>query len=309
MNLLGVSVGWAGGTGLNSVDAVRAEARYAAKSGFDSFWVSQIFGVDPIVALVAAAGELEEIEEVGTSVVPIYGRHPLALAAQARTAQAVFDGRFTLGLGPSHAMVVEGFLGESYARPFTHTAEYLAALGPLLRGEKTDLDGDEVTAHGWLDIEAKPVPMLLAAMGPRMLKLAAQTCAGTSLGGAVGPKTIAEHIAPTINASARDAGRSQPRIKALVTVSVTNDPHGAREYDRAKQVLYAELPAYRAMLDREGLASPADLLVAGSQDEVVAGLQRYVDAGATELRVGASGPDEATRARTREALAEVLSGS
>jgi F420-dependent oxidoreductase-like protein len=306
MNPLGVPVGWAGGTGLNSIEEVRAEARYAVDAGFDSFWVSQIFGVDPIVALAAIASDVAALSEVGTSVVPLYGRHPLALAAQARTAQSALGGRFTLGIGPSHQMVVEGFLGESYTRPATRTEEFIEAIAPLLRGEHTDVDGSELTAHGWLTVEAEPVPILLAAMGPRMLDIAARLTAGTSLGAAVGPKTIASHIVPTITAAAEAAGRPQPRIKGFPIVCVTADATAAIAHSVEESVIYQDLPAYRAMLDREGVASPGHLLIAGSIDRVIDGLAGYVAAGCTELRIATTGPDPDTDARTREALADFL---
>ncbi len=304
MNPLEVPIGFAGGTGLNSIAEVRAEAKYAADAGFDSFWVSQITAVDPIVALTAVAADCDGLSEVGTSVVPIYGRHPLALAAQARTAQDALDGRFTLGIGPSHAVFVEGFFGESYARPFTYTKEYIEALGPLLQGEAASVNGEEVTAHGWLTVEAEPVPILLAAMGPKMLKLAGAHTAGTSLGGTVGPKTIANHIAPTINQAAADAGRPAPRIKGFPLFAVTDEPEVALAAAIEGGAGYSTLPAYRAMLDREGLESGGELGLFGSMDEVAEGFQRYIDAGATELRIGIIAPDEATEQRSREAIAE-----
>lgn len=304
MNPLGVPIGFAGGTGLNSIAEVRAEAKFAVEAGFDSFWVSQIFGVDPIVALAAVADECGSLAEVGTSVVPIYGRHPLALAAQARTAQDVLGGRFTLGIGPSHAVVVEGFFGESYDRPFTYTREFIDALAPLLRGEPASLDGVEVTAHGALSIEAEPVPILLAAMGPKMLELAGAQTAGTSLGGAVGPKTIASHISPIINKAAADAGRPAPRIKAFPVFAITDEPEVARAAAIEGGVGYASLPAYRAMLDREGLENGGELALFGSIDEVVEGFQRYIDAGATELRIAIAAHDDATEQRSRQAIAD-----
>lgn len=309
MNPLGVAIGFAGGTGLNSIAEVRAEARFAVEAGFDSFWVSQIFGVDPVVALVAIADECGPLSEVGTSVVPIYGRHPLALAAQARTAQDVLDGRFTLGIGPSHAIVVEGFLGESYSRPFTYTKEFIEAIGPLLRGEPASVDGDEVVAHGSLSIEAEPVPILLAAMGPKMLQLAGAHTAGTSLGAAVGPKTIASHISPIINEAAAEAGRPAPRIKGFPVFAVTDKPEEARAAAIEGGAGYASLPAYRAMLDREGVENGGELGLFGSMDEVAEGFRRYVDAGATELRIAVAAPDEATEQRSRDAIAEWIASS
>jgi 5,10-methylenetetrahydromethanopterin reductase len=302
-NPLGVPLGWAAGTAVNSIEELRTEARYAADAGFDALWVSQIFGVDPIVALTAVAADVERLTEVGTSVVPIYGRHPLALAAMARTAQSALSGRFTLGIGPSHAMVVEGFYGDSYARPFTHTAEFVEALDPLLRGEPCDVEGQEITAKGWLDVESEPVPILLAALGPRMLDLAGQRCAGTSLGPGMAPSVIARHVAPRIRAAAAAAERPEPRIKALVTVAVTDEPEELIAQQRESSALYAGLPAYRRVLDLAGLQSPADVLIAGPMEVVVDGMAEYVAAGATELRIGVPPP---AAERTRAAFAEWL---
>lgn len=305
--LLGVPVGYGAGTGMTSVDQVRAEARWAAGAGFDSFWVSQILGVDPIVALAAVGSDVPGLAELGTSVVPLSGRHPLALAAQARTAQDALGGRFTLGVGPSHAMVSEGFYGESYARPFTRTGEFLEALVPLLRGDPVDVTGELVEAHGWLTIDAAPVPLLLAALAPRMLDLAGRVAEGTTVG-SCGPGVIAGHIAPVINAAADGAGRSAPRIQAMVSVAVTDDPGAVRAEAAAEDALYAALPAYRRVLDLEGVDSGADLVLAGSVERIVEGLGAYVDAGVTELRLGIGTRDERVRNATRDALAGLLGG-
>jgi len=302
-NPMGVPLGWGAGTAINSINELRAEARFAVDAGFDALWVSQIFGVDPVVALAAVAADVEPLAEVGTSVVPIYGRHPLTLAAMARTAQSALGGRFTLGIGPSHAMVVEGFFGESYDRPYTHTAEFVEALDPLLRGEPCDVEGQEITAKGWLTIDSEPVPILLAALGPRMLDLAGQRCAGTSLGPGMSPSVIADHVVPRIRAAAAEAGRPEPRIKALVTLAVTDDPGPLIAEQRESSVLYAGLPAYRRVLDLAGLDSPADVLIAGSMDVVVAGMTERVEAGATELRLGVV-PSVADQ--TKAALADWL---
>ena len=179
---LGVGIGYGAGTGLTTVADVRDEAMWADAVGFDSFWVSQVFGVDPIVALAAIGASCPRISEFGTSVVPLTGRHPLALAAQARTAQSALDGRFTLGVGASHQLVSEGFFGEPYRSAFSRTTEFLDALLPLLSGQPSDVEGDHLFAKGWLTIEAAPVPLLVAALGPKMLALAGARADGTSLG-------------------------------------------------------------------------------------------------------------------------------
>lgn len=302
---LGVRLGYGAGTGLTTVQQVRDEAAWANAAGFESFWVSQVFGVDPIVALAAVGEAAPDLRELGTSVVPIAGRHPLALAAQARTAQSALDGRFTLGVGTSHQMVVEGFFGESYERPFSRASEFLDALIPLLEGRPTDFVGEQVFAKGWLSIESEPCSVLLAALGPRMLELAGRTTAGTSVG-SCGPQTIANHIAPVITEAADRAGRPPPRIVALVGVCVTDDPAGLREHGRQQSVMYDNFPSYRKMLDREGVESGADLTLTGSFDEIAEGLSTYAQAGATDLRIMIGGRNDDERAATRSAIVDAL---
>ncbi len=298
-------IGYGAGTGITSVAEVREHAAWAEAAGFESFWLSQVFGVDPIVALASVGAEFPGIAEFGTSVVPITGRHPLALAASARTAQSALGGRFTLGIGTSHQMVVEGFFGERYAGAATRMEEYLGALVPLLAGEPADVEATQVFAKGWLTIEADPCPVLIAALGPRMLDIAGRYTAGTSLG-SCGPKTIAGHIAPLINAAAEAAGRPQPRIVALVGVCVTDDPDGIRAHGREQSVMYDNFPSYRQALDREGVASGADLTLAGSPGQIVDGLADYAAAGATDLRLVIAARTEDERQATRAALVDLL---
>ena len=302
---LGCGLGYAGGTGLTTIGEVRDELAWADAAGFDSFWVSHIFGVDPLVALAAVADAGPNVAELGTSVMPFVGRHPIALAQQARTAQQACDGRLTLGIGPSHEIVVEAVYGERWAGPVQRTAEYLDALLPLCRGEAAAVSGEQIHAHASLNVPSTPVPVVLAALGPRMLELAGRLGIGTHLGNC-GPRTIREHIVPTMQAASDEAGNGAIRAIALVGVCVTDDRDGALEHGRATSAGYAALPSYRAMLDREGVESGAELMCLGSIDEVVEGLAAYVDAGATDLRIGVVGPDEETRAATRAAIADAL---
>ena len=283
------------------LDTIRADAESAATDGLAGVWMSQIFGPDALTALAVIGQDVTGLE-LGVSIVPIYGRHPLALAMQARTVQAAVDGRLTLGIGPSHQMVVELLYGESYARPYTGTEEYLAALQPLLAGAAADVVGEEITARGRLEIDAPaPPPVLLAGLGPKMLRLAGRETSGTALW-MVGPRTIAEHVAPTISKAAGDAGRPAPRILAGVTAVVTDDADAARERAASEQAIYGTLPAYRHMLDAEGVDGPADLVIAGTEDVVAEGLGRYAEAGATDVRVTVLAGDDDERDRTRALL-------
>lgn len=302
---LGARIGLAGGTGITAIAGARADVAWASEAGFHTYWLSQVFGVDPVVALAAVADAGPALAELGTSVVPTVGRHPIALAQQARTAQQAAGDRFTLGVGPSHEIVAEAVFGETWDRPRRRTEEYLDALLPLCRGEAAAVSSPHMHAHATLDIPCAPVPVILAALGPRMLALAGRATAGTHLGNC-GPKTIRNHVAPVIREAAAAAGRPEPRIIALVAVSVTDDPAASIEASRVAGAGYAALPSYRRTLDLEGVESPADLLLAGSYEHVHEGLAAYVEAGATDLRIGAAGPDAATVARTRDALATAL---
>ena len=301
---LGVRLGFAGGTALTSIDQIRDDAIWASTAGFDSYWVSYVFGVDPLVALPVVAGDAPGIE-LGTSVVPTVGRHPIAMAQLARSAQQACGGRFTLGVGPSHQVVVEALYGEPWDQPLERTREYLNVLVPLCAGEPAASSGNQVTGHATLNIPSEPVPVVLAALGPKMLDLAGRVATGTHVG-QCGPKTIAEHTAPTINGAAADAGRPAPRIIALVNLCVGDDPDAIRAAAAEGSGAYGALPSYRAMLDREGIEDPTDLILAGSMNEIADGLQAYVEAGATDLRLGIYAPDDDHAQATRDALAEWL---
>lgn len=289
---------------MTSIADVARDASWAAEAGFDSYWLSHVAGVDPLVALAVAADQAPGVE-LGTSVVATVGRHPIALAQAARTTQQACGGRFTLGVGPSHQVVAEALYGEAWPRPLERTAEYLSALIPLCEGEPAGISGNQVTAHFTLNVPSDPVPVILAALGPRMLELAGRVAAGTHVG-QCGPRTIESHTAPTITAAARAAGRPDPRIIALVNVCVTNDPAAARAAAAQGAAGYAALPSYRAMLDREGVDDPTELILAGSMTEISDGLRRYVEAGVTDLRIGVLAPDDDHARQTRDALAEWL---
>ncbi len=299
---LGVRWGYAGGTDLATVGEARAAARVAVAAGFDGLWISQAKAVDPIVALVAAADECEGLIEVGTSVVPLYGRHPLPLAQLAMTAQSRFGGRFTLGVGAAAAAGVTNELGLSWDRPYGYTREFLDGLQPLLAGRDAEIAGAQVTTRvPALGIEAPDTPILLAALGPRMLDLAGRRTAGTSLG-QCGPRTIASYIAPAINDAAETAGRDRPRIMALVRICVTDDVEGARALARRIAAFYEVIPSYAAVIAKEGITEAADLFLIGSWDRVITGLAAYAEAGVTDLRVQVSAPTPEARAATEEAL-------
>jgi F420-dependent oxidoreductase-like protein len=279
-----------------------ARLQRAADDGFGSAWMANIFGLDALTALAVAGNRVPGIE-VGTAVVPTYPRHPVTLAQQALTTQAAVQGRLALGIGLSHQVVIERMFGYSFERPARHMREYLAVLLPLLRDGKVGFDGETVKAHvGLTSPREHPVPVLLAALGPQMLKLAGTETDGTVLW-MTGPSTIANHIAPTITAAAKQAGRPAPRIVCSLPVCVTDDPAAALERAGNMFSIYGQLPSYRAMLDREGAGGPADVAIVGSEDDVTKRILAVGDAGATDFVAAefSGGPEgERTRALLKD---------
>jgi F420-dependent oxidoreductase-like protein len=284
--------------------ALREELQRAADQGFASAWMSNIFGVDAMTALAVAGGQVPGIE-VGTAVVPTYPRHPAALAQQARTVAAAVDGRFVLGIGLSHRIVIEDMFGYDFGKPLLHMREYLEVLLPLLDGQPASFNGATVRANiGLTTPSPGRVPLLLAALGPQMLRLAGERTDGTILW-MTGPATVRDHIVPTITAAAQAAGRPSPRVVCILPVCVSDDPDGARERAARVFAIYGDLPSYRAMLDREGVSGPADVAIVGGEDTVGAQIGALASAGVTDFVAGeyTGGPDGA---RTRAFLRSLL---
>ena len=288
-----------------TIDDIVADVRSSEEEGFHTYWVPQIFGYDALTLLAVAGRETERIE-LGTSVIPTYPRHPAMLAAQALTTQQACGGRLTLGIGLSHQPVIEHMFGMSFDKPVRHLREYLDVLMPLLSGDHVETHGKTISANLALDVPAsQPVPVQVAALGPQMLKLAGARTAGT-ITWMTGPRTIADHTAPTLRAAAEQAGNPDPFVTSGVPVCVTDDVAGTRA--RAAQVyaVYGQLPSYRAMLDREGLEGPADLAIIGDEDTVAARIQHFADAGVTDLAASEFGSNGEERARTRALLRSLL---
>ncbi len=288
-----------------SIDELLTMARKAEADGFDSFWLPQIFGLDALSTLTLIGHEVPRIE-LGTAVVPTYPRHPGMLAAQALTVAAASGGRLTLGVGLSHQMVIEGMFGYSFDKPVRHMAEYLSVLVPLLEGEGVNFEGETVTARMGLAVPgAKPVPVLVAALGPQMLKLAAEKAAGT-VTWMTGPRTLGEHTVPTITAAADAAGTGDMRVVGALPVAVTDDPDQYQA--RAAKIfeIYGQLPSYRAMLDREGAEGPADVALIGDAATVRAGIESMRDAGVTDFVAVPFGREEPVATATNEVLREYL---
>ncbi len=297
---IGVMLG--GSSSRLGLDGVVDRAKALESRGFATVWIPHVFGLDAVTTAAVIGRETSRIE-VGTAVVPTQPRHPAALAQQALTAGAACRGRFTLGIGLSHPPVIEGMLGLSWARRASHMREYLAVLGPLLRGEPASFTGDEYRVHVSLDLPgAPPVPILIAALGDRMLAIAGRETAGTILW-MVGPRTIEKHIAPKLRAAAREAARPEPRIVAGMHVVLTSKVDAASERIGRMLAMYARMPSYRAMLDEEGAEGPDALALVGGEKVLDAGLARLRDLGVSDFEASIVPIEEGSEERTLQYLA------
>ena len=264
-------------------DEMVSEVAWLHESGIEVAWASQIFAYDALTAIAAIGREVPGIE-FGTAVVPTYPRHPVMLAAQALTVQAATHNRLTLGIGLSHQLVIENVFGQSFDKPARHMREYLSILVPLLEGEQVTFAGEMLTAStfGPLQVKAPAPPVLVAALGSTMLNIAGRLASGT-ITWMTGPETIQSHIMPTIQKAAAEAGRPEPQVGVGLPVCVTDDTAGSKEMASEVFAMYGTLPSYRAMLDREGAAGPADVAIIGTAAEVTSQIRRLIDLGITDF--------------------------
>jgi len=293
----------------SSVDKVIRQAKQAETDGFTSLWYASLVTGDPLVAIALAGRETSRIE-LGTAVLQTYPCHPLLQANRAASvADAMRRPGFTLGIGPSHEALIRGVFGLSYDHPGRSTEEYVRILTRALRGESVDFKGADWSAHtaGRVAAVAQPVPVLVSALGPRMLRVAGELADGTVLWMAPA-RAIESHIAPRIHAAASAAGRPAPRIVAGLPVAVHDDEAAARSAASASSTAYAGMPAYRRILELGGAAGPADAAIVGDERSVRAQLQGLLDAGATDIwaAVFPVGDDKAkSLRRTTELLKEL----
>ena len=298
------------------VERMLADVRWAEDAGLASVWIPQIPDEFDALTAAALAGFTTERIEIGTAVVPVQTRHPIALAEQALSVQAVCHGRLALGLGVSHHWVIDEMLGLPYERLAPTMRANLDVLDQALAGPgMVDVENDVFRVHNPIDVtDVTPTPVLIAALGPLMLRLAGERTDGTILWMA-DERAIGSHVVPSITKAAEAAGRPAPRVVAGIPVCLCGDDEVDKAIARTNRVLSeAEIsPNYQRLLEHGDARSVGDILVAGSESAVEKGLAAYADAGVTDVSVRVvpigDGRDEliASSKRTRELLASLVS--
>ncbi|MFJ8105773.1 TIGR03564 family F420-dependent LLM class oxidoreductase [Streptomyces sp. NPDC096132] len=288
------------------------DARWAEEAGFDTVWVPQVPTDFDALTAVTLMGRATSRIELGTAVVPVHAQHPVALARQALSAHAAAGGRLALGVGASHHWIVRDMLGIPYEKPAAYTRAYLEVLGEAVSGAgSVDVENDTFRVHNPLNLApVAPLPVLMAALGPVMLRIAGERADGTILWMA-DERAVAEHVVPTLTKAAEAAGRAASRIVAGIPVCLCA-PHevdAARE--RANRILgEAEIsPNYQRLLEYGDARDVGDLCAAGDEAAIAARFRRFADAGVTDLSVRllpiGNGREElvASKLRTRDAVA------
>ncbi|MCD9623709.1 TIGR03564 family F420-dependent LLM class oxidoreductase [Rhabdothermincola salaria] len=298
---------WAGHDTV-TVDALTERVQAAADLGIPGVWVPQTAALDTLTALAVVADRVPDIA-VGSAVVPIQGRHPIALALQALTlADVAGADRVTLGIGVTHKPVSEGWFGIPYADVVGLAAETLEVLEALLAPERTAaVEGEHLTARITLGMPVAPPGMVVAALGPKMLDLAGRHSDGT-VTWMTGPVALERDVVPRLASAAETAGRRAPRVIVGLPVCVTDDVAGARERLAPMMAGPVHMDSYRRMVEAEGIADPVDLVVLGDEDTVAARIEGLADAGATELLANVVG-EPGERLRTLDLLARLTRSS
>jgi F420-dependent oxidoreductase-like protein len=285
---------------VNLVDDVVAQAARAHELGVKHVWLAQQLNYDAI-SLAALVGAAVPGLGVGTSVVPINPRHPLIIGQLAQTAQAATHGNFSLGLGLGARLVERPAFGRDWTNVITRLREHLTILRSVFDTGSVDFHGDEISASPTWPVQVAggtPVPVYVAAMGPKALQVTGELADGT-IPYLAGPRTIGEFIVPTINKAAAQAGRPAPRVIVAVPVQLSADVENARAAAAQQLSFYEAIPSYRKVIAREGIDNIVDLAAIGTEKTVVRQLHSYVEAGATDLTLS---PLERTDSAELEAL-------
>ena len=270
--------------------------------GYESAWSSHLAGRDPMHVFNRWAAATERMG-FGTGVTPIFVRHPALLAQEAATLDQLSGGRFNLGIGTSHTVTVEGWYGQTLDHPVSRMREYTTILRQLFTTGASNLDGKHYTSHfAFMGLRGRPEQKIFwAAMGPKMLRAAAELADGVCLW-MCSPTHIRNTIRPLLEKALADRGRSFDEfdIVAAVPCGVTEDVDAGRDLFRGTAMTYWSLPFYR----KEVLAAHPEALAGfdagqpipdevidefagiGSPEVVRAKVEDYRDAGVTLPAVG-----------------------
>ncbi len=285
---------------VKSLDESIARAQAAERLGYESIWTSQLPDARDASLVLAAYAAATKRVGLGSGVLPIYTRHPTAMAQMAATLDEMSGGRFILGIGISHKVTVESMWGMHLDSPLTAMREYLDIVRTSLREGSCSYEGKYFTARWAYSAPRRPdLPVMISALNPHMLDLAGEHADGVVLW-MCSPGYIREHVVPAVTAGRKKAGKTLEgfEIVAPVPVCLTTDRAAAQAVFRKTVERYANLPYYRKMMDKSGFAAELasgdigpemldEYAGIGDESQVRDAIRRYREAGAT---LPAAGP-------------------
>jgi F420-dependent oxidoreductase-like protein len=288
--------------------------RDAEKAGVPAFWLTMGGTASDVAVLYGAAAMVTERIKLGTSIIPTWPKHPIALVQQAVALNALAPGRFRLGIGPSHHTGMREMFGFDYARPLTNLREYLTVLTQLLHRGQTDFEGHYVKAHATLP-QPVDVPVMASALQPGSFLLCGELSDG-AISWVAPWNYLRDTALPAMREGAAMAGRPVPPLIAHTPVYLGTNREDMLERSRKMLGRYATLPNYQGMMRKSGFeqaASGADmapyleaLVVHGSDDHVVEGLKRILAEGAGEIIAHPVYGEDAERDAIHERLFDVV---
>ncbi len=294
----------------------------AEHQGFHSAMLGCGQHLDPLMVFALARERSERIL-LTTNIMPTFTRHPLVMAMQARTAQAALGGRLRLGLGPGHASIIDGCFGLRFERLIRHTTEYVEILRQSFAKGHAKLDGEMYRVDWDVDVEAPDVPILIASLGEQMCRAAGRIADGV-LPWLAPPAYVRDTIVPTLQESARKAGRPVPPVVMIMPCILSKNREEVRAGVHSYLALYPRLEAYAALLQRCGVPDADRALQDGWTDAMIdavvphgdetaldASMRAYAAAGVDEmafLPVGVGADPQRSVVRTWDALAGLIPG-
>ena len=279
---------------VKTLDESIARVKSAERLGYESVWTTQLPDARDAALVLAAYAAATQRVGLGTGVLPIYTRHPTAMAQMAATLDELSGGRFILGIGISHKVTVESMWGLRLDSPVDAMREYLEILRASLRDGGAAIEGKHFSARWAYSAPRRPeLRIMISALNPRMLELAGERADGVVLW-MCSPGYIRDHVIPALAAGRQKAGKSMEgfEVVAAVPVCLTSDRAGAQAVFRQTVERYANLPYYRKMMDASGFKSELEagaitegmideLAGIGDEGQVREAIRRYREAGVT----------------------------
>jgi len=221
----------------------------AEAAGVSNVWLTTGAGADALTVFAAAASKTQSVT-MGTAIVPTFPRHPLVVAQQTADIAQLAPNRFVLGLGPSHAAVMEGRYGIAYLQPLSHLREFVTVVKALLSGTQADFEGEHFKVHAKLDYGAQ-VQVVTSALRAPAFALAGELSEG-AVTWLCPPAYLRDTALPALERGATRQGRARPKLIAHAFVALTSDPVELQQGVTEFLQRYPRLTNYQEMFAAAG---------------------------------------------------------